>query len=151
MTGLRLDDLADRHAEILRRSIGIDYTSFGDGPLAFDYDGLMRSTGYSLDDVRSIQSAHGVGSTPLLELKNVTRLVRSLASRGNGARIFVKDEASNPSGSFKDRRASLSLHTAARLGYPGVVAATSGNYGAAIASQAAMYGRPALDRHPRGL
>jgi cysteine synthase len=57
-----------------------------------------------------------------------------------GARLFVKDEAANPSGSFKDRRASLSVHAAAAAGYPGVVAATSGNYGAAVASQAAKAG-----------
>ncbi|NOT53574.1 MAG: PLP-dependent lyase/thiolase, partial [Deltaproteobacteria bacterium] len=44
------------------------------------------------------------------------------------------------SGSFKDRRASLSVHEAKRRGYQGVVAATSGNYGAAVASQAAKAG-----------
>ena len=32
------------------------------------------------------------------------------------------------------------MHEAARLGYEGVIAATSGNYGAAVASQAAMRG-----------
>jgi cysteine synthase len=52
----------------------------------------------------------------------------------------VKDEAANPSGSFKDRRASLSVHEAKQRGYQGVVAATSGNYGAAVASQAAKAG-----------
>jgi len=63
-----------------------------------------------------------------------------LAPKGKGARIFVKDEAANPSGSFKDRRASLSVYVAQRKGYPGVIAATSGNYGAAVASQATMRG-----------
>jgi cysteine synthase len=52
----------------------------------------------------------------------------------------VKDEAANPSGSFKDRRASLSVYEANKRGYPGVAAATSGNYGAAVASQAAKAG-----------
>ncbi len=66
--------------------------------------------------------------------------MRSVAPPGKGARIFVKDEAANPSGSFKDRRASLSIHEAQRRGYPGVAAATSGNYGAAVASQAAKAG-----------
>ena len=55
-------------------------------------------------------------------------------------RILVKDEAANPSGSFKDRRASLSVHEARQRGYRGVAAATSGNYGAAVASQAAKAG-----------
>jgi cysteine synthase len=81
-----------------------------------------------------------VGSTPLVELENITELVRASAPPGKGARVFLKDEAANPSGSFKDRRASLSVHEAKRRGYPGVAAATSGNYGAALASQAAKAG-----------
>ena len=52
----------------------------------------------------------------------------------------MKDEAANPSGSFKARRAALAVYEARRLGYAGVIAATSGNYGAAVASQAAMQG-----------
>ncbi|MGW8188382.1 MAG: 2-amino-4-oxopentanoate thiolase subunit OrtB, partial [Desulfobacterales bacterium] len=59
---------------------------------------------------------------------------------GKGARLFVKDEAANPSGSFKDRRASLSAFEAKKKGYAGIAAATSGNYGAAVASQAAKAG-----------
>ena len=43
-------------------------------------------------------------------------------------------------GSFKDRRASMSIHVAKEKGYAGVIAATSGNYGAAVASQAARDG-----------
>ncbi len=46
----------------------------------------------------------------------------------------------NASGSFKDRRAALSLFQAKKEGYRGVVAATSGNYGAAVASQALQRG-----------
>ena len=46
-------------------------------------------------------------------------------------------KAANPSGSFKDRRASVSVYDAKKRGYKGVAAATSGNYGAAVASQAA--------------
>jgi cysteine synthase len=81
-----------------------------------------------------------VGNTPLVELSNITELVRAVAAPGKGARIFVKDESANPSGSFKDRRASLSVHEAKKRGYQGVVAATSGNYGSAVASQAAKAG-----------
>ena len=57
----------------------------------------------------------------------LTDLVRSMSAPGHGARIFVKDEAANMAGSFKDRRASVSIHVAAEKGYPGVIAATSGN------------------------
>ena len=40
-----------------------------------------------------------------------------------------------PRGSFKARRASISVYEAARKGYEGVIAATSGNYGAAVATR----------------
>jgi cysteine synthase len=100
----------------------------------------MAAHGYSLDAIAAIQAKAGVGNTPLLELRNLTDLVRSYAEPGCGARIFVKDEAANMAGSFKDRRASMSIHVAAEKGYAGVIAATSGNYGAAVASQAARHG-----------
>ncbi len=129
-----------RRGEIISRALGLDYSRFEQGPMAFDYEGMMEKTGYSLEEVRSIQREAGVGYTPLLELRNITQLVRSIAPPGKGARIFVKDEAANPSGSFKARRAALSVYEAQRKGYAGVIAATSGNYGAAVASQACMRG-----------
>jgi len=133
-----------RKNEILKRSTGIDYQEFEISPIAFDYERLMNCGGYSLSEVQKIQAETGVGNTPLVELKNITELVRSISAPGKGGRIFIKDEKAGPSGSFKDRRASLSIYHAARLGYKGVVAATSGNYGAAVASQAAKYGLKAI-------
>ena len=131
--------LADRDA-IMRASVGIDYQQYVTGALAFDYERLLADTGYDIQRTQSVQTRTGVGNTPLIELHNITSLVRSIADHGKGARIFVKDEAANPSGSFKDRRASLSVCEAQHRGYEGVVAATSGNYGAAVASQAAKAG-----------
>jgi cysteine synthase len=124
----------------MRESVGLDYDRYVTGALAFDYERLLADTGYDLDTARAVQCRTAVGNTPLVELHNITALVRSIARPGRGARIFVKDEAANPSGSFKDRRASLSVHEAKQRGYAGVVAATSGNYGAAVASQAARAG-----------
>jgi cysteine synthase len=129
-----------RRSEIVLRSVGIDYGAYATGTLAFDYERLLGDTGYGTERVRTIQRASAVGATPLVELPRLTELARSAAPPGRGARIFVKDEAANPSGSFKDRRASLSVHEARRRGFPGVAAATSGNYGAALASQAAKAG-----------
>ena len=134
------EQVLGRRDEIMRRSLGIDYERFRVGVLAWDYEALMRSVGRTADDVERIQRERGVGRTPMREATNLTALVRSVAPAGHGARIFVKDEAANPSGSFKDRRASLSVHEAAERGYRGVIAATSGNYGAAVASQAARAG-----------
>lgn len=129
-----------RKSDIMKSAIGIDYSDFENDGIGFDYERMMRETGYTLEEMQEIQGRTGVGNTPLLELRNLTALARKLSKPGKGARIFIKDEASNPSGSFKARRAANAVYHAKRLGYKGVIAATSGNYGAAVASQAAMQG-----------
>jgi cysteine synthase len=129
-----------QRADIMRASLGLDYAQYRTGVLAFDYERLLADTGYDIDTARRVQRQTAVGDTPLVELFNITELARAVAAPGKGARIFVKDEAANPSGSFKDRRASLSVHEAQKRGYAGIAAATSGNYGAAVASQAAKAG-----------
>jgi threonine synthase len=106
---------------------------------SLDYEGLMAAPGYTLADAQKIQSSTGVGDTPLIELRNITSLVRLTSAKGKGARIFIKDERSNPSGSFKDRRAAISIYHAARMGYKGVVAASSKLW-CSVASQAVKYG-----------
>lgn len=133
-------ELMERKNEIMKKSVGIDYSLFESGSIAFDYEGMMEKVGYSLEEIKKIQEETGVGNTPMYELRNLTALTRSLSSEGKGARIFLKDEASNPSGSFKARRAATAVYHAKKLGFSGVIAATSGNYGAAVASQAAMRG-----------
>jgi cysteine synthase len=133
-----------RDNDIMKQALAMDYSKYESGGIAFDYDGLMADVGLSLEDIRKIQRSTGVGDTPLLELKNLSALSRKLSPKGKGARIFVKDEQCNPSGSFKDRRASLSAYIARKSGYKGIMAATSGNYGAAVASQAAMLNLPCI-------
>ena len=130
-------DVMNRRTEILSKAGGVDYDSYRRGTIAFDWEGLMSEAVGEPGAMAAIQAEAGVGNTPLLELRNLTELVRHNAAPGKGARIVVKDEAANPSGSFKDRRAVPSAYEAERLGFHGLVAATSGNYGAAVASQAA--------------
>ncbi|HWQ09608.1 MAG TPA: 2-amino-4-oxopentanoate thiolase subunit OrtB [Holophaga sp.] len=127
-----------RRNEIMKASMGMDYNDFIQSPVAFDYERMMRETGYSHEDIVRIQAETKVGNTPLFELTRLTEAVRAFAGPGKGATILVKDEAANASGSFKARRASISAYEAKKKGYKGMVAATSGNYGAAVASQAAM-------------
>ncbi len=129
-----------RKNDIMKHAVGMDYAEFEREGIVFDYEEMMKETGYSLDEVREIERNANVGDTPIYELKNLTKLARKIGGKGKGARIFLKDEAANPSGSFKARRAAVSVYHAKRLGYKGVIAATSGNYGAAVASQAAMQG-----------
>ena len=134
------DAVMGRKNEIMKNAIGIDYSSFEKDGIGFDYEKMMSETGYTLEEIESIQSQYAVGNTPIIELKNLTALARKCAPKGKGARIFIKDEAMNASGSFKARRAATAVYHAKKMGYKGVIAATSGNYGAAVASQAAMQG-----------
>ncbi|MDY0023453.1 MAG: 2-amino-4-oxopentanoate thiolase subunit OrtB [Candidatus Izemoplasmatales bacterium] len=129
-----------RKNQIMQKSVGINYENFEDGNLSFDYEGLLSEGNFTLEDIIKIQNDNGVGNTPLKECKNITNLARKVSKKGYGARIFIKDEALNDSGSFKARRASISCYQAKKMGFKGVIAATSGNYGAAVASQAAKYG-----------
>ena len=127
-----------RKNEIMQAAMQINYQDFELSGIGFDYDKMMSEAGYSMEEMRKIQLDHAVGNTPLIELRNLTKLARKYAPAGKGARIFLKDEACNASGSFKARRASISVYQAKKMGYKGVMCATSGNYGAAVAAQAAM-------------
>lgn len=140
MKDLSYNAVMGRMDNIIKDATGVDYSRFKLGNIGFDYEKLMDSTGYTLEDNIRVQEAVNVGHTPVFELHNLTALARKCAKPGYGARIFIKDEASNPAGSFKERRAATSVYQAKKAGYKGVIAATSGNYGAAVASQAAMQG-----------
>ncbi|MBO4848395.1 MAG: PLP-dependent lyase/thiolase [Clostridia bacterium] len=134
------DAIMARKNEIIKNAVGMDFEKFEKPGIGFDYEAMMEATGYTIEEIRRVQSMFSIGNTPLIELKNLTELARKCAPEGKGARIFIKDEASNPSGSFKARRACTSVYQAKKLGYKGVVTATSGNYGAAVACCAAMAG-----------
>ncbi len=134
------ESLMKRKNEIMKASVGLDYSKYEYEGIGFDYELLMNDQGYDIELIKQIQNENMVGNTPLVELKNITKYARKYSKPGYGARIFLKDEASNLSGSFKARRAALSVHQAKKLGYKGVIAATSGNYGAAVAALAAKAG-----------
>jgi threonine synthase len=80
----------------------------------------------------------GEGMTPLLS-------VPRLAPEGleQQARLLVKDEGQNPTGSFKARGMAAAVSRAIELGVQGLVTPTAGNAGAALAAYAARAGAPA--------
>ena len=39
-----------RSAEIMKASLGLDFNDFESGSVAFDYEGLMEATGYTLEE-----------------------------------------------------------------------------------------------------
>ena len=79
-----------------------------------------------------------IGSTPLLEVKNIER------EEGLKARVLVKLEYFNPAGSVKDRVAKAMIDDAEEKGLlkPGsvIIEPTSGNTGIGLASVAAARG-----------
>ena len=115
MKGTSYAAVLSRKNEIMKASLGIDFDTYVSSPVAFDYERMMAETGYALDDIVQIQSETKVGGTPLYELNRLTEAVRAFAAPGKGARILVKDEAANASGSFKARRASIRNFGAACL------------------------------------
>ena len=75
----------------------------------------------------------GEGGTPVLRLRRLAP---------DGVRVFLKNEAGNPTGSFKDRGLSLAVNRARELGAPGVQLPSAGNAAIAAAAYAAAAGLP---------
>jgi threonine synthase len=84
----------------------------------------------------------GEGLTPLIES-------RSLAADVGVARLWIKDEAQNPTASFKARGMSAAVTRARAEGYLGLVVPTAGNAGAALAAYGAAAGMPVKVFAPR--
>lgn len=73
----------------------------------------------------------GEGATPLVHLPS---------SVAEGRRVWIKQEAGNPTGSFKDRGLSLAINRARELGAPGVRLPSAGNAGIAASAYASAAG-----------
>jgi threonine synthase len=75
----------------------------------------------------------GEGFTPLVE---AGRLARELGLR----RLWIKDEARNPTGSFKDRGLSVAISRAKELGVRKVAIPSAGNAGGSLSAYTARAG-----------
>jgi threonine synthase len=75
----------------------------------------------------------GEGFTPLIEAKT---LGRELGVR----RLWIKDDAQNPTGSFKDRGLSMAISLAKELGVKKVAIPSAGNAGGSLSAYAARAG-----------
>jgi threonine synthase len=84
----------------------------------------------------------GEGYTPLVEAK---KLGGELGLR----RLWIKDEARNPTGSFKDRGLSLAISRAKELGVKKAAIPSAGNAGGSFAAYAARAGIEAHVFMPR--
>ena len=72
------------------------------------------------------------GSTPLIEAAAISERV--------GARVLLKFEGANPTGSFKDRGMTVAVSRAAGRGAEAVICASTGNTAASAAAYAARAG-----------
>ena len=84
----------------------------------------------------------GEGFTPLLEAKTLAREV-------GVKRVWIKDEAQNPTGSFKDRGLCLAITMAKELGVKKVAIPSAGNAGGSLSAYAARAGIEAHVFMPR--
>jgi threonine synthase len=82
------------------------------------------------------------GNTPLVEAPRLSDEV--------GARVFLKVEGANPTGSFKDRGMTVAISKAAEEGAKVVVCASTGNTSASAAAYAARAGMLAAVVIPEG-
>lgn len=75
----------------------------------------------------------GEGDTPLLSLPRLQKELKL-------SNLYVKDESSNPTGSFKARGLAAAISKAKELGIEKVIIPTAGNAGGAMAAYAARAG-----------
>lgn len=44
-----------RKGEIMKKALGMDFSAFESGSIAFDYEKMMSSTGFSMEEVERVQ------------------------------------------------------------------------------------------------
>jgi threonine synthase len=84
----------------------------------------------------------GEGSTPLLRAPRLSERL--------GVELWLKWEASNPTGSYKDRGMTVAVSKAVEEGAEAIICASTGNTAASAAAYAARAGIPALVLTPQG-
>jgi threonine synthase len=84
----------------------------------------------------------GEGGTPLLRCPAIERTY-------GVSRVFVKDEAANPTGTFKARGMAVAVSKAKELGLARLAVPSAGNAGSALAAYAAKAGIEALVVAPK--
>ena len=66
-----------RSAEIMKASLGLDFNDFESGSVAFDYEGLMEATGYTIEEIdKTIKSLQKM-KEDLLSSENYLRLANN--------------------------------------------------------------------------
>ncbi|HWU47292.1 MAG TPA: threonine synthase [Humibacter sp.] len=111
--------------------------------MAHQWQGVLREYADRLDisDATPIVTL-GEGGTPLIPAEAL--------SRRTGARVFVKFEGMNPTGSFKDRGMTMAVSKAIEHGAKAVICASTGNTSASAAAYASHAGIQSVVLVPEG-
>lgn len=117
----------------------------------YDIEGIRRD----LDRDRLPVEPHSIWRwSPLLPVRdpaNIVTLVEGetplfhtqrLGERLGLRRLYIKDESRNPTGSFKDRGASVTLSKCREVGARGLILASSGNAASSFSAYSARAGIP---------
>ncbi|MBI2166527.1 MAG: threonine synthase [Chloroflexi bacterium] len=132
----------------------INVCEFCFGPLevAYDYDGIARAISrakiargplsmWRYAALLPVDADNAVdlnaGFTPLLKAKNLGRLLGL-------SELYVKNDAVNPSYSFKDRVVTVAMTKALEFGFDTVACASTGNLAGSVAAHAARAGLKAF-------
>ena len=126
--------------------------SFEEDPAEIDQSAILGSKETSIWRYAPLLAApdpgfnqtplHQVGWTPVYRPES---LQKSLGMR----ELRIKDEGRNPSASFKDRASALVIARAIEADIQTIIAASTGNAGAAMACMAASVGKKAVIIAPR--
>jgi len=91
------------------------------------------------------------GNTPLYDVgADTPGAWGALGEYAGVARLYLKHEGANPTGSFKDRGMTVGMSVARALGARAVACASTGNTSASLAAYAAQAGLPAFVFLPAG-
>jgi len=111
--------------------------------VAHQWRGVLREYAdrLNISDATPIISL-GEGGTPLIKADAL--------SRRTGARVWVKFEGMNPTGSFKDRGMTMAVSKAVEAGAKAIICASTGNTSASAAAYATHAGITAAVLVPEG-
>jgi len=114
-----------------------DYTSLKHQSKGFQF--LKESHFADILPIQEIKSMPGlrIGDTPLYDCSGIGK-------RPETHRLMLKDDAQNPSFSFKDRASALVSAYAKENGFSTIIAASTGNAGSSIAAICANQGQQAI-------
>jgi threonine synthase len=113
-------------------SLLVAYAGNNELPDGTDDEGIWRYRSFL--PINEDPVTLGEGDTPLLE-------ARRLDPSGG---LLLKNETVNPTGSFKDRPVAVAATVARELDLSGLLCASTGNTGVAVAAYAARAGLPAV-------